>query len=216
MEQGVERAELDRVDVLELVDERLAETPALRRAEHRVVAQRGRPRLEQVVEVDEPAFRLPAAVVGERLGHDGRVDPTEPIGPLGGRGELVGAEATSTGPCELGSQVVPRRRGEARAGARRGPAPMSARRGRCRPTVVVGSLAELPERDGVEGAHRGVADPESGQPDPELSAARRVNVTTMMRLAAVAAVDPRRRAPGETPSCPNPEVRAPAGAPCRG
>ena len=76
---ALQQAVLHRVDVLELVDEQVAEAPARRGGELRVVVQRCAGHPQQVVEVDEAAALLLVLVAleqrGERVGGDRRLAP---------------------------------------------------------------------------------------------------------------------------------------------
>ena len=65
---GLEEVELQRVDVLELVDEEVAEAPPLRSGEVGLVVELRGAQLEQVVEVDHATLALLVGVGREHLG----------------------------------------------------------------------------------------------------------------------------------------------------
>ena len=102
---GLEELELQRVDVLELVDEEMPEPPALGGGEPGVPLQRAGAGREQIVEVDDVAPGLGLFVFGEPGGDPGR-------GPTGSpaRGACrflvaVGADHARPGPGDLVAQV---------------------------------------------------------------------------------------------------------------
>jgi hypothetical protein len=100
-EPRLEQFELQRVDVLELVDEQVAEPPALGLGEARVGPERLGAALEQIVEVDQPAGALGRFVTGEDLFHQTGVDRRPPAPALERGAVAVGADGTGSGPIDL-------------------------------------------------------------------------------------------------------------------
>ena len=101
----LEQPELQGVDVLELVDEQVAEAPALGRAEPAVVLQGGGAEQQEVVEVDLVLAPLLVLVPLVQLGDDARRQRRAATG--GGRGRLVagGGHHPGLGPLDLGGHV---------------------------------------------------------------------------------------------------------------
>ena len=102
----LEQAELQRVHVLELVDEEVAEPPALRRREGLVLLERPGDQREQVVEVDEAAATLAVLVAGVDVGD--QLGPQDGLAPrLAHRGHVVvGRDHAGLGPLDLGGQLA--------------------------------------------------------------------------------------------------------------
>jgi hypothetical protein len=156
VQPGGQQGELQRVDVLELVDVEVPEPPPLGVAERLVGAQRPDALLEQVVEVDEALVGLEVLVVavdaGDRGRRQGRV-AAEALGPVGVR---LGRDAPGLGPLDLGDDVE-----------YVGAAPVAGEQWRDRPELAVQQLglahvvlvppgAQLGVGDGVEGAGGGL------------------------------------------------------------
>jgi hypothetical protein len=104
-EPTAEQPELQRVHVLELVDEEVAEPPALRIAERAVGLQGGGAMGQEVVEVDEALALLLLLVPGEPLRHDARRSGDPAGGGGGGRGVPVGRDEPGLRPLDLGRQL---------------------------------------------------------------------------------------------------------------
>jgi hypothetical protein len=104
---------LQGVDVLELVDVKVPEPPALDLGEGAVVADLARHQGEEVVEVDEAAgpLRLLVGAVSRR--HRRRSRPRSPPGARGGRLVVVRRHEAGMGPADLGGCL----------GRRQGPRP---------------------------------------------------------------------------------------------
>ena len=92
------RSELERVDVLELVDEQVAEPPALDLGEGRILVQLARALGQQVVEVEHPAVALLDHVGGGQLGHHLGGHRRPPAVAAGLVGVVLGRRPDGRGP----------------------------------------------------------------------------------------------------------------------
>ena len=168
--------ELQRVDVLELVDEQVAVLPVLDRGEVAVVADRASALDEHVVEVDERALALDPLVALVDRGDDRRRQRRPAARLVARAGVRRGIDHPCLGPFDLGRDVGGLHEltgAAALAGLadERGEDAGLAVEQRWRRDPGVGPpLPELRERDRVEGARVGMApQAERAEPGPELA-----------------------------------------------
>ncbi len=107
---GIQQGELERVDVLELVDVEVPEAPPLGIGEQLgppAVAGEGTPAaIEQVVEVDHSPLGLEVLVVLEDSGQDRGRQRWVPAGLLGCSGVSLGSHPSGLGPFDLSDHVA--------------------------------------------------------------------------------------------------------------
>ncbi len=166
---GPQEALLERVDVLVLVDEQVAEAPVLGGGDGGVALDPLGAALEQVIEVDDAAAPLVVLValvpVGDALGVDGR----RSAGALHGVRVAPRRHHASTRPLDLGGEV----RGRDPAGVAEDPpedAALAVEEGGRRGAVGRPRRAQLGVGEAVEGARRGqVAQAEGAEAGVELA-----------------------------------------------
>jgi hypothetical protein len=172
---GPEQPHLQRRRVLELVDEEVAEPPALRGGERRVGFDRVCAPPQEVVEVATAPARLLGFVARVDLRHASRGDRQPSLGARGGGDVCVGTHHARLGPLDLGRQV--RERGSpARRACRPGPvehcrehACLRAEDRRRLAALLDRPSAQLGECQRVEGPRGDARDPERREPVDELA-----------------------------------------------
>jgi hypothetical protein len=168
---SLQEAELRGVDVLELVDEQVAEAPPLTGRELAIGFERLRAHEEEIVEVDEtaPALLVLVSLEDRRDGCRGqRWRATEVCRlPL----VLIGTDHASLGPLDLCCDIDRLHGGALRAGEQWREEAHLAFEQRRGPLATIGPPApELPVREGMEGARRDlVADAERVEADRKLT-----------------------------------------------
>ena len=158
----LEQAELERVHVLELVDEEVAEPPALRGRERLVLLEGPGDEGEQVVEVDQAAAALAVLVGGVDLGDHARARSAG-LRPARAHGVdvVVRGDHAGLGPLDLGGQLGGHRAlvlaGDRSAPARVRRRPLRSSRVSGRAALVGPAGAQRAPGHRVEGARGGVA-----------------------------------------------------------
>ena len=171
-EPGPQQAELRGAGVLELVDEEVAEAPALRGGELGVALEHVGAAGDEVVEVDEPALALLALVAAEDAGDLGRRARRGAAG--GGDGPLVAvgldqrALAHSISDASSAARSAPSRPAPASSGTRM--RTLRSSRPGIGAALLLGPAPQLREGDGVEraGGDR-VAHPEPAEAGAQLA-----------------------------------------------
>jgi hypothetical protein len=168
-EPGAQQPLLERVDILVLVYEQVAEPPALGGRERRVGGDGIGGQGEEVVEVDQAAAALVGLVAAVPLGDALEVDGHPAVGLRGGDGVAVRGDESGARPLDLRGEV---RRRDPRRAAEDPPEDAALaveQRGR-RGAGTRPAGAELGVGDGVERARGGqVPQAEGAQPGVELS-----------------------------------------------
>ena len=196
-EPGAYQPQLCRADVLELVDEQMAEPPALRRLELLVVFERVGAPPDQIVEVDETAAPLLVLVALVDRGDLGRGSGGLPA-RLGGGGLVgLGTDEASLGPLDLAGELAGAERGfgALHVEHRHEDARLAFEDGRHRAVAIRLAATELRERDRMERARGDLASyAEASEPGDELARglARERDCEHVLRVDA--AVD---REPGD-------------------
>ena len=105
VQPGVEKLELERVHVLELVHVQVAEPPPLGVGKPLVGGQGPTALVEQVVEVDHPLLFFDLLVLPKDPGHSGRRQGEVPLSGLGGIRVGLRSDAPGLGPLDLSHHV---------------------------------------------------------------------------------------------------------------
>jgi hypothetical protein len=164
----LEQAALERVDVLELVDEHVLEPPALRLRELLVLEQVTATQTEEIVEVDEAPVPLLVLVALEDRSHLLLWEWCPAVQALGLGEVVVGAQRAGLGPLDLGDDVE--HAGSAGRAGRAGEEPgdeadLAVEQVRGADAAIGPSGPELGVGHGVEGAGgHAVAQAEASQP----------------------------------------------------
>jgi hypothetical protein len=105
IEEALEDLPLERVDVLELVDEDVCPPPTLTGCETAVRRKRLGVAYEQIVEVDQPAAALLVLIAGVQRGDGVWICRQLPVGFLSCSDEVVRGDETCLGPLDGGCEV---------------------------------------------------------------------------------------------------------------
>ncbi len=149
-----EKADLQRRCVLELVNEEVAEAPALAGGELVVARDAVGAAAEHVVEVEQSSLALLGLVAGVQLGELGARSRETPGNSPRGIGELVGGHQPGLRPFDLRCNLVDCNRGRRAPSAEQRPqqAGLAVEHPRLFPPSFGRLPAQLGERDRVEGA----------------------------------------------------------------
>ena len=104
-EPALQESELERVDVLELVDEDMAMSPSLGLGEAGVLGHGGVAERQEVVEVDELPLALGLFVLPVDVGHERQASPGATSCSLGRVGVSIWCDEPGTGPPDLAVDV---------------------------------------------------------------------------------------------------------------
>ncbi len=173
---GLEQVQLQGVDVLELVDEEMAELPVLHFGDARVFEHGSCAQDEHVVEVDEGSLALDPLVALVDRGNRARRERRAASRSLGFRRVVRRVDHPRLGPLDLGGDIRRLRRctGTGAPGRLRDEGRQDRRlaieQRRRRLALVTPALAQLGEGDRVEGAGGGLApQSESAEAGAELA-----------------------------------------------